>query len=278
MENSVLKSACRIGCTIFFLVHAAATSGEMIQPRKLVDAHTAGILRRGQYDFECRIYPAGASFNGAGVTLGIDVGITNRLTIGLSYGGEGIVGRGKNVRFHSLPGWLIKYRIFEEKLHFPGIALGYDHQGHGGIADTSEFNYKGYIFKSPGFFVSLSKNYLLFHRVQFGLHGMINYSMEAFRSIQWPNLIAGCDIGINEELSIVFEYDFGFNIIDPRPGIQPLYARPSEGYLNAGIRWAFSPSFYIEFDARDLLEHRRTRQGKMVSWNRELKLAFFSEF
>ena len=30
---------------------------EMVQPRKLVDAHTAGILGKGQYDFECRVYP-----------------------------------------------------------------------------------------------------------------------------------------------------------------------------------------------------------------------------
>jgi hypothetical protein len=158
------------------------------------------------------------------------------------------------------------------------VALGYDHQGHGGIADTAAFLYKGYIFKSPGFFIALSKNYLLFNRVQFGLHGMVNYSMEDFRKVHWPNLIAGLDIGINEELSVVFEYNFGFNTLDRRPGVQPLYARPSEGYLNAGIRWAFSPSFYIEFDARDLLERRRTKYGRMVSWTREIKLVFFSEF
>jgi hypothetical protein len=278
VKNRLFISFLKLFLTFLLWLPTTTATAEMIQPRKLVDAHTAGILGRGEYDFECRIYPAADSSLGAGLTVGIDVGITNRLTIGLSYGGEGIVGRGKNVRFHYLPGWLIKYRIIEERMHFPGIALGYDHQGHGGIADNSKFGYKGYIFQSPGFFISLSKNYLLFSRIQFGIHGMANYSMENYKEVRWPNCIAGLDIGINEELSMVFEYDFGFNILDRSPGVQPLYARPSEGYLNAGIRWAFSPSFYIEFAARDLLEHRRTQNGRWVSWGREIKLVYFSAF
>lgn len=261
---------------IFFFTGPAA--GSMIQPRKLVDAHTAGILNRGQYDLECRIYPSGDPSLGGGLTLGIDVGVTSRLTIGLSYGGEGIVGRGRNIKWHSLPGWLVKYRIFEEKLHFPGIAFGYDHQGHGGLSDTSRFFYKGYIFKSPGFFVSMSKNYLFFNTIQFGIHGMVNYSMEDYKTVTWPNAIGGIDIGINDELSLVVEYNFGFNIRDPYPG-KPLYfAHPSDGYLNIGLRWAFSPSFYIEFDGRDVLERRRTKEGNYVGFTREIKLVYFSEF
>jgi len=255
-----------------------AEAKELMAPRKLVDAHTAGVLRRGMYDFECRIYPAGDSLSGAGLTLGIDVGITDRLTIGLSYGGEGIVGRGRDARFHNLPGWLVKYRLFEEKLHFPGIAFGYDHQGHGGIADSAFFSYRGYVYKSPGFFVSFSKNYLFFNSVQFGMHGMCNYSMEDYRNVHWPDFTAGMDVGVNDELFVVFEYNFGFNTRDPLPGTTVHYAVPSEGYFNAGIRWAFSPEFYIEFDARDLFEHRRFNNGRILGWNREIKLVFFSGF
>lgn len=260
--------------TVFFseltLPHAA-----MIQPRKLVDAHTAGILARGQYDFEARIYPAGDTSYGAGLTGGIDVGITNRLTIGLSYGGEGIVGRGQKARANPLPGWLVKYRIFEESLVLPGFALGYDHQGHGGLCDTSHFLYKGYVYKSPGFFVASSKNFLLMNFIQFSMHAMCSYSMEEADRVTWPNIIAGLDIGINEELAIVGEYDFGFN---QRDGNAKYYAEPSNGYLNTGIRWAFSPEFYIEFDARDLLENRRETSGRPLGWSREIKLVFFSSF
>jgi hypothetical protein len=254
------------------------STAEMIQPRKLVDAHTAGILRKGQYDIECRFYQAGDTTLGTGITFGFDIGVTNRLTLGLSYGGEGIVGRGRNIRPHHLPGWLVKYRLIEEHVHFPAIALGYDHQGRGGLTDTIRFSYEGYIFKSPGFFLAASKNYLLFNTVQLGLHAMCNYSMEDCASVTWPNLITGIDLGINEELSLVFEYDFAFTYLDVHPGKPSRYARPSDAYLNAGVRWAFSSNFYIELDFRDILERRTTDAGDIIGWNREIKLAYFAEF
>lgn len=250
----------------------------MIQPRRLVDAPTAGVLGRGYYDFECRIYPGGDLSDGAGVNLGINVGITNRFMIGISYGGEGLVGRGRNARFDRYPGFLVKYRIFEEAFHFPGVALGYDHQGHGGLADTSEFEYKGNIYKSPGFFLALSKNYMLFNQIQFGLHGALTYSMEDFREVKWPNFLTGIDFGVNEELAFVTEYDFGFNIKDNDPKSHAVYAKPSEGYLNLGLRWAFSESFYIEFDAKDVLENRKRKDGSTLGWGRELKLVYISHF
>lgn len=271
IDNLIRKTLYSI--LIMLFIHSVY--GEMIQPRKLVDTHTAGILSRGQFDFEARIYPPGDTTSASGLILGIDVGITDRLTIGLSYGGEGIVGRGSEVEPHPVPGWLIKYRLFEETILFPGVAFGYDHQGHGGMSDTSRFNYKGNIFKSPGFFISASKNFLIASIIQFGIHGMVNYSLEEIDHVNWPNCIAGIDLGINEELSAVFEYDFGLNIKD---GDQKYYAQPSDGYFNAGVRWAFSPSFYIEFDARDIFEHRKDKYDSRLGWGREIKLVHFSEF
>lgn len=262
---------------IFLGVHTVI-SQEMIQPRRLVNAPTAGVLPRASFDFDSRIYEAGASGYGTGIVMGIAVGITNRLNIGISYGGEGLIGRGHNVKFNPLPGWLIKYRIFEESYALPGVALGYDHQGFGGIADTNQYEYRGYIYKSPGFFLAMSKNYLLFTKIQFGIHATANYSMEDYKHVKWPNLYAGIDFGVNEELAIVFEYDFGFNIKDNNPGKSDVYARPKDGYLNAGIRWAFSPSFYIEFDAKDLLENRKKKNGSTVGWGREIKFVYVSHF
>jgi len=273
--NPKLRTLGTFSLVLFLSGTFTMADAEMVQPRKLVDAHTAGILARGQYDFEARIYPAGDTTLGSGLLLGINVGITNRLSIGLSYGGEGIVGRGHEVKPNPIPGLLVKYRIFEEGMIFPGVALGFDHQGHGGLTDTVRFRYKGTIFKSPGFFGAVSKNFLLVNVVQFGLHGMVSYSLEDHENVTWPNVITGIDIGINDELSMVFEYDFGFNI---RDGNQKYYAQPGDGYLNAGLRWAFSPAFYLEFDARDVLEHRREITGRTLGWSREIKLVYFSEF
>ena len=263
-------------CGILF--SGPAMSQEMVQPRRLVDTHTAGVLSKGCYDFECRVYPAGNIELGAGLNLGIAVGITNRLMLGLSYGGEGWVGRGKNAEFDPMPGFLVKYRIFEESIAMPGFAIGYDHQGYGGRADTTSFDYNGYVYKSPGFFIALSKNYLVFSKIQFGIHGAVTYSMEEIESVKWPNVYAGFDLGINDEISLVSEYNLGLHTRDPNPHRRALYARPQEGYLNLGLRWAFSESFYIEFDAKDVLENRKRLNGSTVGWSRELKLVYYSHF
>ncbi|NLG15858.1 MAG: hypothetical protein GX556_00850 [Fibrobacter sp.] len=253
-------------------------SQESWQLRRLVDAHTAGVLSRGSYEFDCGIYPAGNPDLGTGINFGIGVGVTNRLMIGISYGGEGFVGRGKDAKGNSMPGFLVKYRIFEENYFFPGVVLGYDHQGHGGSSDTIHFDYKGYIYKSPGFFLALSKNYLLFTKIQLGLHGAATFSMEEVQTVKWPNAYAGMDLGINDELSLVCEYNLGLNTRDPRSGKTPYYARLSEGYLNLGLKWAFSPNFFVEFDAKDVLENRKRKNGSTVGWCRELRLVYINQF
>jgi hypothetical protein len=253
-------------------------SQESWQLRRLIDTHTAGVLSRGSYEFDCSIYPAGDPDLGTGINLGLGVGVTNRLMIGLSYGGEGFVGRGRNAKGNPMPGFLVKYRIFEENYFFPGIVLGYDHQGHGGVSDTSQFDYRGYIYKSPGFFLAGSKNYLLFTKLQFGIHGALSFSMEEVKTVKWPNFDAGIDLGINDELSFVLEYNLGLNTRDPVEGKPNYYARFSQGYMNVGLKWAFSENFFIEFDARDVLENRKKKNGSTVGWSRELKVVYINHF
>ncbi len=250
-------------------------NAEMMQPRRLVDGHTAGVLPKSYYDLECRVYAAGDPDLGSGLMLGMAVGLTDRLTLGVMYGGEGLIGRSRDVRFNPLPGVLIKYRLFEERVITPGLSLGYDHQGYGGIADTSLFDYNGFVYKSPGFFVALSKNYIMLNLIQVGFHGTINYSMEERENVNWPNFSTGMDLGINDELSFVVEYDLALN--DRGIKEEKYYALPYMGLLNAGLRWAFSPSFHLEFDLKDLLENKR-RGIESQGWSRELKLLYYSHF
>jgi hypothetical protein len=247
---------------------------EMLQPRRLIDAHTAGILPRAHFDFETRIYPSGdEDIEGCGLMMSISVGITDRLNIGVSYGGDGIVGRGK-VRGNPYPGALIKYRIIEESFHVPGIAIGYDHQGYGGIETN---NYKGYIYKSQGLFCALSKNYLLFRKLQLGIHGAINFTWEDIHNVKWPNGYIGIDLGFNEELAIALEYDLALNQKDRNSGS---WANPLKGIFNIGIRWAIVPAFYIEFDAKDIFLQKIEDYvtGDKLGWSRELKIVYVTSF
>ncbi len=252
----------------------------MLQPRRLVDAHTAGILPRAHFDFEFRVYPSAfPGVNGAGLMLGIAVGITDRLNIGLSYGGDGIVGRG-TARANPYPGGMIKYRLIEERVVMPAIAIGYEHQGYGGIEAREGLD--GFVYKSPGFFVALSKNFLLFRRVNLGFHGTANFSLEEVDEVSWPNAVLGLDVGLNEELAVAFEYDLGLTYRDPVTDWDPTrqyYANPLCGLLNVGLRWAFARTFYIEALAKDVLENRYDeRTDRPLGWSRELKLVYVNHF
>ncbi|KMQ49964.1 hypothetical protein CHISP_3110 [Chitinispirillum alkaliphilum] len=249
------------------LVHA-----EMIQPRRLVDSHTAGVLPRGYFDFEVRFYSANPNY-GSGLLLGLSAGLTDRLDIGIMYGGEGLIGRGKHVNFNPYPGAHIKYRLFEEGFLSPALAIGFDNQGYGGQVDADEFHYSGYVYKSPGVFMAVSKNFLMLHLIQLGFHGSLNYSFEERENVRWPNLIFGVDMGLNEELAIVAEYDLALN----DKGRRGDYFKPHRGYLNLGLRWAFTPSFYIEFDAKDILQNKGF-DGEKLGWGREMKIVYYSHF
>src|SRR5271157_2168011 len=96
---------------------------EMVQPQRIIDCNTAEILPRASYQYECRIYPNGDTATpGCGMMLGITAGITNRLNIGLSYGGDGIIGR-NSPTFNPHIGALIKYRVVEETYFIPALAF-----------------------------------------------------------------------------------------------------------------------------------------------------------
>jgi hypothetical protein len=264
---------------VTIITHGAAQ--ERIPPVRLVDAHTAGVLPKGYYQVESRMYPSANGANNCGLMVGVTAGITDRFNLGLSYGGEGIVGRGRNTLFNPFPGCLVKYRLFEENYFFPGVAIGYEYQGFGGIADKDLFGYTGYVFKSQGFFAALSKSYLLFKTVQLGFHGNVDFSMEDLDQVTWPDARVGIDIGFNEEFAIVAEYDFGLNSKDQ----DPLYARPQDGYLHVGIRWNISPNFAFEADGRDILEHRWIKTidengasgYRRLGWSREIKVLYHSQ-
>jgi len=253
---------------------------EMIQPQRIINNHTAGLLPRGMFAFEASVYPNGVLDEpGAGLLLGVSVGLLNRLNIGLSYGGDGIIGR-KQPTFNPHIGALIKYRLFEESYFFPAFAVGYDHQGFSGI----DIQYNGYVFKSPGFFLVASKNYLIFTKLQVGLHGGLNYSLEESKRVSWLNGYVGADLGINEELALVLEYDMGLNARDP--GIEIAnYDNPFKGFLNTGIKWSFSKSLYLEFDIKDMLQNKVTLpdppedpNGRRYGWDRELKIGYLQHF
>jgi len=88
--------------------------------------------------------------------------------------------------------------------------------------------------------------------------------------------MTGVDIIINDELTLVAEYDFAFN---DKTGSKREYY--STGFFNMGIRWAFSNNFQLEFDVKDIFEKKmRGPEGekRRNGWTRELKVLHHSQF
>jgi len=228
-----------------------------LQPRKLIDCPTAGLLPRGSFDFDIRIYPQG------GVIFGIDVGLMKRFMIGMSYGGENVIGDGdpdwnKRIEF------LAKFRLINESYVLPALAIGFDSQGMGAFNDSLD----RYAYKSKGFYAVMSKNYLV-AEVPVGFHFGTNYSLENKDKDKDMPLFFGGDVRLNENLGFVAEYDLGTNDDEEKD----LYGQ-GFGFLNMGVQWIFSNKLQLEFVFKNMLLNRKD----ISTWGREFRITYFEKF
>jgi hypothetical protein len=209
------------------------------QFRSLIDIPTAGILARGEYDFEMRIFPEG------GILGGFNVGLFDRFNMGIYYGGTEIIGDSANIGWNDQPGIDVRYRLFEEGSVFPATAIGYTNQGFGKF-DTGLSTGDRYRIKSRGFYAAFSKNYLIKGN-DFSVHAGLNYNTMEREDDEGMNLFTGVEFPLNNELALLAEYDFAWN----DNGDQS-YGE-GKGYLNGGIRWTFADHLLLQFDMKDIL-------------------------
>jgi len=242
---------------ISLMLVPALSRGQDIQPRKLVDCPTAGLLPKGSFDLEVRAY------SGGGLLAQASVGLTDRLAMGLSFGGGNIIGAGK-IRWNPRPEAQIKYRLFEESPLWPAVAIGFDSQGYGSYSDSLE----RYEIKSKGAYGVLSKNYHL-GGGPLGLHLGAYYSFEKKDGDDDLSFFLGLDKSLNEELSLVAEYDLALND-DRQNGV----FGTGRGYLNMGLRWNIERRFFFELDLRNLTDNIENLSG----FARELRIVTLQFF
>ena len=230
----------------------------LLQLRKLVDCPTAGLLPRGSFDMDLRIFPKG------GAIMTLDVGITHGLMIAISYGGEYVIDERKPDWYPDME-FAVKLRLLHETYLLPALALGYDGQGNGAYDDSL----KRYAYKSKGFYGVISKNYLMANEIPFGLHGGINYSLEDKDKDDEITIYVGCDMRLSQSVGLVAEYDLATN--DDKKGIR--YGK-GNGYLNAGIQWFFSDNLLMEFDFKNILSNKKD----VYSLDRQFRMVYFESF
>jgi len=228
----------------------AAEEAELV---RLIDSPTAGLVAKGRFGLALRLFPNG------GVLGQLNAGVLKRLTIGVSYGGERIIGQGDIDWFPRVEA-AVRYRIIEESETWPALVVGYETQGYGAYR-------KGrYQIKSKGFFLSLSKNYTS-ALGQFGVHGGVNLTREDEDGDDDVSGWVAVDKSLNEDLVLVGEYDLGRNDHSAALG-------SGEGYLNAGLRWGVAPQLKIGFYLKNLLGNGDGDQDM----TRELSVIYFEEF
>lgn len=228
-------------CSLLFVSSATAqgsagTDGSF-EPRFLVDMPTAGMLPKGGLGFDFDFYQEG------GLLFGLSIGLLDRLSVGVSYGGTHLIGADEPV-MNSVPGVCVKIRIIEESIALPAMVLGFDSQGRDGY--LKELN--RYTIKSPGFYAAASKNYSLLGF--FSLHGGVNYSLERADEDKDINMFVGVEKSVGGAVSLVAEYNAGINDSNGKA------LGKGRGYLNAGVKCSVGNGLTLSVCLKDL-----TRNG-----------------
>ena len=237
------------------------SAGEGRELTRLVDSPTAGLVAKGRFGVDLRLFPDG------GVLGQLDAGVMRRLAIDISYGGQGIIGDG-SIDWYPRVEAAVRYRMVEESTALPAAAVGFETQGYGTYGGDR------YQVKSKGVYLALSKNYLS-SMGQFGVHGGVNLSREDEDDGDLSGWV-GMDKAINEELSMVVEYDFAFNDNDSDA------LGSGRGYLNLGAFWSAVPNIRIGLQLKNVLgngdEDRGRIGGPSGDMSREVSVHYTEEF
>lgn len=233
-------------------------SYDSMPPRTLVDCPTAATLPRASFDVRLRTSSRGS------IILTTTIGLHRRLMLGVSYGGEGVLGDGEADGYDQVE-FSVKYQLISETLFTPAIAFGYDGQGSGRyFNDQSRFMYK-----SKGFFGVISKGYQTY-RWSSGLHGGVNYSLESDGDGDKDvTVFFGADLSLQQDVSLVAEYDLALN-----DNKDTEHSGIGWGYLNIGIRWIFSERLEIGFDIQNIIDNR----NDTTSPTRGLRITYLEFF
>ena len=272
------KKEAGIGMLLCLLVFASLARGE-INP-DFIDIPTATVLEKYQIQTTFRFYRQ------EGLLVKGKVGLTERLTIGASYGGRGVIGDGE-ISWNPRPSLSLRYHISQEGEDLPfSLTLGYEDQGYGlhyGKRDKVQVNsgiypvrdeYEFYRTNSKGFFLVMGKE------IPRGIYvvGGVNHSLEAAPLKRDICFFLGVEERFTSRIVGKLEYNNIFHKEIKYEDFLEGYAeekvfREGGGELNLGICWYFSPSVSLELDFRDV-----TRRFFPFSGNRVFRINYFGKF
>lgn len=253
------------GFIILVITIISAQSEHPYPPLNLVSIPTAGTLPRGSYTLEILLQKKG------GLIPKLAVGLTDHFTIGMSYGIKDFIGSSKPEVNRSKPEVQIKYRLYEETMAKPAVAIGLETQGRGHYRLGSGVGVGRYDQKAWGVYLVMSKNWDLLGN--FGVHiGLSKNSWENEDGDDDADFFFGFDKEINRSFSLLVEYDAALNDNQDNYELEDISFGRGKGYLNAALRWTIATNLLIELDFNDI-----NRNTDAEYTNREIKI-MYSEF
>jgi hypothetical protein len=196
---------------------------------------TAGVLSRG----EARVHSTLIAQNG--MIVGVDVGVFRNFQLGLSYGALNIVGDQAPIGMSlSDLGVRMRFRILNETLTRPAIAIGLDTQGQGAF-DGQNFQYK-----SKGIYTVVSKtfNFLGLIGLDFGLNSSLDTSPDEHNF----DFFIGLFKTLGDSFILFADYSAGIDTNNKQFN--------SIGFLNAGLQFNVSDQLSLKVKFHDLLLSR----------------------
>ena len=226
-------------------------SDAIYEPRYLIDIPTAGNIPHKNLALDMDIYQQG------GLLVGISLGLFDRVLLGISDGGQNLIGNEKP-SWNPVPGFQVKVRIINETVFLPAIAFGFDSQGK----ETYDKSLERYAIKSFGFYAVVSKNYNFLGDLS--LHGGLNYSLERADEDRDPNLFAGVEKTIGPRISVMTEYNIGWNDSHNKA------LGRGRGYLNFGAKFSVGRGFSLGFNIKDIFKN----QNEITMGNRTMVIEY----
>jgi hypothetical protein len=239
MRVMLMGAAAALAClSTGVQAQGSAGSKSTLEPRFIVDMPSAGMLESGQMGIDVDFYQDG------GMLCAFSYGIFDRLSVGLSYGGSGLIGSGTPV-MNDIPGAMIKVRVLDESMFLPALALGFDSQGRDGYIKALN----RYSIKSPGIFAVVSKNYSMLGYLS--LHGGVNYTLERGDGDRDVNGYLGVEKTIGPFVSLTVEYNLGLNDNNASA------IGRGRGYLNSALDISVGGGLTLGIHLKDLAGNAR---------------------
>jgi|WetSurMetagenome_2_1015567.scaffolds.fasta_scaffold125924_1 hypothetical protein len=201
-------------------------------------------LAHAEYYVSARLWGSG------GIMMRFGLGLFDRVTLGMSYGGDSVFGAGAPRFFDRYrPDFQARLAILREQGYAPNLVLGFESQGYDDCIN------KEYEVREKGGYLCVGKTVdAIRTHCQLG----INY-WNGFDGFLALNALLPGDV------ELIAEYDPAFN---DRRGEQK-----NPGFLNLGIGWTFAERVRAVLGLRDVLGNRpgaRLNRTLEISLNERL--------